>query len=855
MKKIYLSVLFVLIWFANTSAQNISIPTDLPKPCLTKNQQVFNPSNEINFIFPKTKTIDSLILQHINLISTDSIISYITGLQNLGTRYAYAANRRHVAEWIKNKFISFGYPQAHLDSFLYQGGKQFNVIAPLYGNVNPDAIFILGGHHDAITNSNPMVFAPGADDNATAVATALEVARVMNVNGYQPSYTIQFMTFGAEEVGLVGSFDYAVKASYANKDIRMMINTDMTGNEPSYNNWRMNFQNYQGSEYVTSLGHFIAQNYSTITPVNVNSNAANSDSYPFYYFGYQTIFLQEYNFSPYYHSDNDIVANINGPYCAEIAKIACGMLVHAIETPAKVKGMQLLDAGTGTQILTKWVASVEPDVAHYKVFVGTTSGNYTASHTTTDTFFTISGLIENTKYYIGVAAIDSDDNQGLIVEKNLIPRSIPLAPSNLNDNSGNQNIKIGWKRNKELDLAGYNVYRSLQSGQGYTKINTTVITDSTFTDVAVQSHTNYYYIVKAIDISSNESEGSNEVKCRKISLDKGILIIDDSQGGLLSPTDEQVDMFYSNLLDNYEINHFDAIDSQRIVLSDLADYTALVWHSQNSQSSSMLYKRHAEVAKYLSAGGKILFTLDRPSRAFDFNTVNYPYNFNNQHFVYQYCGITYADKQSQARFIGATSNTSVLNDIYIDTLKTPAANLHHINTIEAIYPIDSTNILLQYDSYYGAGTSQGSMLGQPVGVKNFTGTYQTITLSFPLYYMQFEQAKNLVDSLLYKQMQIPLNSENPSTAFKNNKPLVHIYPNPVIDIASIEVISQADIIDNVAIYNTQSDRIALFPINESNNKKCNLQISLQQYKAGLYFCVVTTNKGSFASKFIVSTVK
>ena len=47
-------------------------------------------------------------------------------------------------------------------------------------------------------------FAPGADDNASGTAAALEIARVIISNGYQPEATIKFITFGAEEYGLVG---------------------------------------------------------------------------------------------------------------------------------------------------------------------------------------------------------------------------------------------------------------------------------------------------------------------------------------------------------------------------------------------------------------------------------------------------------------------------------------------------------------------------------------------------------------------------------------------------------------------------------------------------------------------------
>lgn len=85
------------------------------------------------------------------------------------------------------------------------------------------------------------------------------------------------------------------------------------------------------------------------------------------------------------------------------------MLLHAIETPAKVANLHIFDVGNGNQILAKFNASVEPDVVQYKLFVGEACSTYDTVFYTTDTAFTVSGLTENIKYYIGVAAVDSEN--------------------------------------------------------------------------------------------------------------------------------------------------------------------------------------------------------------------------------------------------------------------------------------------------------------------------------------------------------------------------------------------------------------------------------------------------------------
>ena len=47
--------------------------------------------------------------------------------------------------------------------------------------------------------------APGADDDASGIATLTEVIRVALANGWKPKRTVKFMGYAAEEVGLRGS--------------------------------------------------------------------------------------------------------------------------------------------------------------------------------------------------------------------------------------------------------------------------------------------------------------------------------------------------------------------------------------------------------------------------------------------------------------------------------------------------------------------------------------------------------------------------------------------------------------------------------------------------------------------------
>ena len=76
------------------------------------------------------------------------------------------------------------------------------------------------------------------------------------------------------------------------------------------------------------------------------------------------------------------------------------------------------------------------------------------------------------------------------------------------DNNGQ--VVMQWAANTEPDLAGYNLYRAMQSGGPYTKINTSLITTNSYTDTNTTDGTTYYYVVTAVDHVGNESGYSPE---------------------------------------------------------------------------------------------------------------------------------------------------------------------------------------------------------------------------------------------------------------------------------------------------------------------------------------------------------
>ncbi len=88
----------------------------------------------------------------------------------------------------------------------------------------------------------------------------------------------------------------------------------------------------------------------------------------------------------------------------------------------------------------------------------------------------------------------------------------PNAPMTLTGNgSVVGQIALDWFNNTEADLAGYSVYRSNTSGGTFTKLNTTLVINSAYTDSSVTQGSTYFYQVSASDNAGNESAFSTEV--------------------------------------------------------------------------------------------------------------------------------------------------------------------------------------------------------------------------------------------------------------------------------------------------------------------------------------------------------
>jgi carboxypeptidase Q len=99
---------------------------------------------------------------------------------------------------------------------------QYNVVAELRGSEKPDEIVIVSGHLDSWDGPGTQ----GASDNATGTGAVIEAARILTTAKARPKRTIQFVLWGSEEQGLLGSRGYVQRHKDKLDKISAMLNDD-----------------------------------------------------------------------------------------------------------------------------------------------------------------------------------------------------------------------------------------------------------------------------------------------------------------------------------------------------------------------------------------------------------------------------------------------------------------------------------------------------------------------------------------------------------------------------------------------------------------------------------------------------
>jgi len=751
-------------------------PMRLPE---AQSKSNFNPSHSVE--------LQSLV----NAVEVDSVVSHIQGLQDFGTRYCRADNRLAVSQWIRDRFISFGVPNVELHQFSWQDTDQYNVVATIPGCVYPDEYIIVGGHHDSINMDDPFLNSPGADDNASGTAACLEMARVMMASGYQPRRSIRFVTFAAEEHGMFGSYAYAYYAVVNGMNIRLMINHDMIANNTAApGDWQVRLMPYEGSMEHSFRAQSITSLYTSMQTYFGTLNFHLSDGVPFWYVGYNVIYFFEHEFSPHYHSGDDIVANIDGNYCTEVIKASTAIAATFADLPQTPENLVVRDYGDGQSLHVAWDLSTDPTVSHYRVYWGNDQDDIANNYVDcTGNSYVLSGLNEATEYLIRVASVDACNNESVGAMGRGIPLVIPLTPAEFMDSPQRHCVKLSWQANGEYDLAGYKIYRSTAAEDPGSLLVTVAPSDASYRDHDVNGGLHcYYYRIFAFDHDGNMSAGSQVIRSRPASMDQGVLIVDQTRGAsgsdILNPSDEMVDDFYDDMLEGFDPYLIDLEEVEDLKVADLGIFHCVIWHS-NCRPDFVSGSAHNDALRgYIQLGGKVFFSVYYPGRRFE-QSYRYPATFEAGRFVHDVLGIGEVDFKVQSRFKTALPLQEQYPIIEVDPLKCRPDMNNHIKGVEGMTPTDSAIAIYSYSSDYDNNSDEGYLNGKAVGIRNEYGYGAAITLSFPLYFMDADSAKALVQYVLNHDFVVPNPDEDTGLTPAAGLSLSLPSPNPFSNSMSI----------------------------------------------------------------------
>jgi acetylornithine deacetylase/succinyl-diaminopimelate desuccinylase-like protein len=405
-------------------------------------------------------------------VSQERIAATMKRLESFGSRHVLSeqSSPDHgigaAQHWIVDELKSYSPRlEVSVDSFsvkktprIVHDAELTNIVAVLPGKIEKDRYVVISAHYDSLAmvrkpgmtaqdlNSTDWEAsaaaknAPGVVDDGSGVAAVMETARILSQ--YEFDKSIMFIAFSGEEMGLIGSRDYAEKARKKKLNIEAVLNndiigTDLSGNGNSANHVLHVFSADPNDSSSRALARYFKETAERYVPgmkaelvFRQDRFARNGDHSSFLDQGFCAVRLTTpAEFFAHQHTTQDTFANASVPYTTLAVRMNAAVLASlALAPKPPVVTREITREGTkrvvanltrgksGYDAVLKWTQpSPEPDLAGYAVVMrSTTSPVWEREIYVGDVKeYTISDLsIDNV--VLGVKAIDKDGNQSLV---------------------------------------------------------------------------------------------------------------------------------------------------------------------------------------------------------------------------------------------------------------------------------------------------------------------------------------------------------------------------------------------------------------------------------------------------------
>ena len=418
------------------------------------------------------KMVDEVSAQNIEM-NVRKLVTFETR-HSLSDTISTATGIGAARNWIKSELerysqASGGRLKVEFDTFTQPAdGRRIasptimkNVLGILPGS-DPadDRVFIVSGHYDSRASdvNDSKIFAPGANDDASGTAAAMELARVMSQ--YKFNCTLIFVAMVAEEQGLYGATNLAKRAKAENWNLAGMITNDIVGNTfgmetgiKDNNSVRIfsegvsvaespaeaarrastgsenDGQARQFARYIKEIGERYVDQLNVKLIYRRDRYLRGGDHTPFSQLGFAGIRITEMNEDFDRQHQNvrkengvdygDLPDFVDYNYTQKVTRMNLASLANLALAPREPLNVGVVTSGLTNKTILKWENPVgEKPAGYYVVMRETTSPVWEKKFFITGNTASLNYSKDN--YYFGVQSVDADGHESMVV----IPKSV-----------------------------------------------------------------------------------------------------------------------------------------------------------------------------------------------------------------------------------------------------------------------------------------------------------------------------------------------------------------------------------------------------------------------------------------------
>lgn len=442
--------------------------------------------------------VDPRIYDIVDAVSAARIEADIRRLAGFGTRHTMSeteSSTRGIGaarRWIEAEFNNIsescaGCLEVAVQSYVQEGNENsripvdteiVNVLAIKRGTVHPDRYVIMSGDIDSRVSDglDHTSDSPGANDNASGMAGAIEAARVLS--SYDFPSTVVLVGLSGEEQGLYGGAHMARVATEEGWNIAAVLNNDMIGNiegvdgviandtfrvfsEPTpvtetdrerqarrFAGGEVDGPSRQLARYVARITDMYLTNLRAIMIYRLDRFGRGGHHRPFNDAGFPGVRIMETheNYTRQ-HQDlrvedgiryGDVVEGVNFDYARKLTAVNAAVLASLAWAPPKPAAVAIAGAVRPSTTL-RWTAVDSPLLAGYKIYWReTTAPQWTHSRWLGDAQpcsvptpagdacreFTLEGLVID-NFLFGVASVGADGHESVVAFPGLNPEVTP----------------------------------------------------------------------------------------------------------------------------------------------------------------------------------------------------------------------------------------------------------------------------------------------------------------------------------------------------------------------------------------------------------------------------------------------